>query len=141
MSFFSSDHDPMTLILKLDLHMIKMYLHNKNEVPSYVHRKEENLSILIINKQIFVRLQLFHESVPFKIHKKQRLVLKTIKTLPRQTHSNSSSESTPSPCVLFMNSQLIHIIESLLHEIENSQSRRDFTNVCFRFCLCVFLKI
>ena len=33
--FFSYDLDldPMTLILKLDLDMVKMYLHTKNEVP------------------------------------------------------------------------------------------------------------
>ena len=27
------DLDPMTLILKLDLNMVKIYLHAKNEVP------------------------------------------------------------------------------------------------------------
>ena len=34
LSFFSYDLDldPMTLILKLDLDMVKMYLHTKNEV-------------------------------------------------------------------------------------------------------------
>ena len=29
------DLDPMTLILKLDLDMVKMYLHTKNEVPMW----------------------------------------------------------------------------------------------------------
>ena len=32
---FDLDLDPMTLILKLDLDMVKMCLHTKNEVPSY----------------------------------------------------------------------------------------------------------
>ena len=32
---FDLDHNPMTLVLKLDLDMVKMYLHTKNEVPSY----------------------------------------------------------------------------------------------------------
>ena len=32
---FDFDLDPMTLILKLDLDMVKMYPHSKNEVPSY----------------------------------------------------------------------------------------------------------
>ena len=32
---FDLDLNPMTLILKLDLDMVKMYLHAKNEVPSY----------------------------------------------------------------------------------------------------------
>ena len=32
---FDLDLDPMTLILKIDLDMVKMYLHTKNEVPSY----------------------------------------------------------------------------------------------------------
>ena len=37
MMFYSFDLelDPMTLVLKLDLDMVKMYLHTKNEVPSY----------------------------------------------------------------------------------------------------------
>ena len=37
MMFYSFDLylDPMTLILKLDLDMVKMYLHTKYEVPSY----------------------------------------------------------------------------------------------------------
>ena len=30
--FYSFDHDPMTLVLKLDLDMVKMYLHTENEV-------------------------------------------------------------------------------------------------------------
>ena len=33
--FYSFDLDPLTLVLKLDLDMVKMYLHTKNEVPSY----------------------------------------------------------------------------------------------------------
>ena len=40
--FFCShdlDLDPMTLILKLDLDIIKMYLHTKNEVSSSRHSK------------------------------------------------------------------------------------------------------
>ena len=32
---FDLDIDPMTLVLKLDLDMVTMYLHTKNEVPSY----------------------------------------------------------------------------------------------------------
>ena len=32
---FDLDLEPITLILKLDLDMVKMYLHNKNKVPSY----------------------------------------------------------------------------------------------------------
>ena len=32
---FDLDLDPMTLVLKLNLDMVKMYLHTKNEVPSY----------------------------------------------------------------------------------------------------------
>ena len=32
---FDLDFDPITLVLKLDLDMVKMYLHYKNEVPSY----------------------------------------------------------------------------------------------------------
>ena len=32
---FDLDLDPMTLVLKLDLDMVKMYLHTKNEVHSY----------------------------------------------------------------------------------------------------------
>ena len=32
---FDLDLDPMTLVLKLDLDMVKMYLHTKNEVPSF----------------------------------------------------------------------------------------------------------
>ena len=32
---FDLDLDPMTLVLKLDLDMVKMYLHTNNEVPSY----------------------------------------------------------------------------------------------------------
>ena len=39
MMFYSFDLDPMTLILKLDLDMVKMYLHTKNEVPSYISSK------------------------------------------------------------------------------------------------------
>ena len=37
MMFYSFDLDlhPMTLILKLDVDMVNMYLHTKNEVPSY----------------------------------------------------------------------------------------------------------
>ena len=31
---FDLDLDPMTLVLKLDLDMVKMYLHTQNEVPS-----------------------------------------------------------------------------------------------------------
>ena len=31
---FDLDLDPMTLILKLDLNMVKMYLYTENEVPS-----------------------------------------------------------------------------------------------------------
>ena len=36
MMFYSLDLDlhPMALILKLDLNMVKMYLHTKKEVPS-----------------------------------------------------------------------------------------------------------
>ena len=32
---FDLDLDPMTLIIKHDLDMVKMQLHTKNEVPSY----------------------------------------------------------------------------------------------------------
>ena len=32
---FDLELDPTTLVLKLDLDMVKMYLHTKNEVPSY----------------------------------------------------------------------------------------------------------
>ena len=32
---FDLDLDPMTLVLKLDLDMVKMYLYTKNEVPIY----------------------------------------------------------------------------------------------------------
>ena len=32
---FDLDLNPMTLVLKPDLDMVKMYLHTKNEVPSY----------------------------------------------------------------------------------------------------------
>ena len=41
MTFYSFDLDlaPMTLILKLDLDIVKMYLHTKNEVPSYCSSK------------------------------------------------------------------------------------------------------
>ena len=35
MTFYSFDLDSMTLVLKLDLDMVKMYLHTQNEVPSY----------------------------------------------------------------------------------------------------------
>ena len=35
MMFYSFDLDPITLVLKLDLNVVKMYLHTKNEVPSY----------------------------------------------------------------------------------------------------------
>ena len=35
MMFHSFDLDPITLGFKLDLDMVKMYLHTKNEVPSY----------------------------------------------------------------------------------------------------------
>ena len=40
-NFFSYDLDldPMTLILKLDLDMVKMYLHTKNEVSMLRHSK------------------------------------------------------------------------------------------------------
>ena len=34
MMFYSLDLDPMTLVFKLDLDMVKMHLHTKNEVPS-----------------------------------------------------------------------------------------------------------
>ena len=33
------DLDPMTLILKLDQDMVTMYLHTKNEVPSFSSSK------------------------------------------------------------------------------------------------------
>ena len=33
------DIDAMTLILKLDLDMVRRYLHTKNEVPSYSSSK------------------------------------------------------------------------------------------------------
>ena len=36
---FDLDLDRMTLVLKLDLDMVKMYLHTKNEVPSYSSSK------------------------------------------------------------------------------------------------------
>ena len=36
---FDLDLDQMTLVLKLDLDMVKMYLHTKNEVPSYISSK------------------------------------------------------------------------------------------------------
>ena len=36
---FDLDLDPMTLVLKLNLDMVKMYLHTKNEVPSYSSSK------------------------------------------------------------------------------------------------------
>ena len=36
---FDLDHDPMILILKLDLDMVKMYLYNEDEVPSYSSSK------------------------------------------------------------------------------------------------------
>ena len=36
---FDLDLDPMTLILKLDLDMVKMYLYAENEVPSYSSSK------------------------------------------------------------------------------------------------------
>ena len=43
MMFYSFDPDcdldPMTLILKLDLDMVKNYLHIKNKVPSYSSSK------------------------------------------------------------------------------------------------------
>ena len=39
MMFHSFDIDPMTLIIKLNLDMAKMYLHAKNEVPSYSSSK------------------------------------------------------------------------------------------------------
>ena len=32
---FDLDLDLVTLVLKLDLGMVKMYLHTKNKVPSY----------------------------------------------------------------------------------------------------------
>ena len=32
--FYSFDHDPMTLVLKLDLDMVKVSLHTQNDVPS-----------------------------------------------------------------------------------------------------------
>ena len=38
--FYSFDLDPMTLVLKLDLDIVKMYLHTKNEVPSYSGSKD-----------------------------------------------------------------------------------------------------
>ena len=36
---FDFDLDSMTLILKLNLDMVKVYLHAKNEVPSYSSSK------------------------------------------------------------------------------------------------------
>ena len=36
---FDLDFDPMTLILKLDLDMVKMYLYTEDEVPSYSSSK------------------------------------------------------------------------------------------------------
>ena len=36
---FDFDLDPMTLILKLDLDMVKMYPYTKNEIPSYSSSK------------------------------------------------------------------------------------------------------
>ena len=39
MMFYSFDLDPMTLVLNCDLDMVKMYLHTKNEVPSYSSSK------------------------------------------------------------------------------------------------------
>ena len=44
MMFYSFDLDPMTLVLKLDLDMVKMYLHTKNEVPSYSGSKVYSLN-------------------------------------------------------------------------------------------------
>ena len=32
---FDLDLDPMTLLLKLDLYIVKMYLYTKNKVPSF----------------------------------------------------------------------------------------------------------
>ena len=37
--FYKSDLDPMTLILKLDLDIVKMYHHTKNEVSLSRHSK------------------------------------------------------------------------------------------------------
>ena len=37
--FYKSDLDPMTLVLKLDLDMVKMYHHTKNEVSLSRHSK------------------------------------------------------------------------------------------------------
>ena len=39
MMFYSLDLDPMTMVLKLDLDMVKMYLHTKTEVPCYSSSK------------------------------------------------------------------------------------------------------
>ena len=36
---FDLDLDAMTLVLKFDLDMVKMYLHTKNEVSSYSSSK------------------------------------------------------------------------------------------------------
>ena len=35
MMFYSFDLDPNSLLFKHDLDMVKMYMHTKNEVPSY----------------------------------------------------------------------------------------------------------
>ena len=40
--FFSDDLDQMTLILKLDLYMVKMYLHAKNESSKVIARTGRN---------------------------------------------------------------------------------------------------
>ena len=41
MTFYSFDLDlnPMTLVLELNLDMVKMYLHMQNKVPSYSSSK------------------------------------------------------------------------------------------------------
>ena len=41
---FDLDLDPITLILKLDLDMVKMYLYTEDEVPSYSSSKVNYLN-------------------------------------------------------------------------------------------------
>ena len=45
---FDLDLDPMTLILKLDLDMVKMYLYTEDEVPSYTSSKAVRISDVIV---------------------------------------------------------------------------------------------
>ena len=53
---FDLDIDPMILVLKPDLPMVKMYMHNKHEVPSYSSSKVIASTDRHIDRQTQVKL-------------------------------------------------------------------------------------